>query len=347
MFYKNQQVEKNIGFGIIGTGNIAKFHADCIEKIDNADLLGVVSKSATRAREVRQLFNCTVFSDLETLLEIPEIDVVCVCNESGLHGATIARIAQAGKNILCEKPLETTVEKIDKIAEVVKSSGIKLSCVFQNRENPEYIKLKNYIHSGELGKILLCQTTINWYRPPSYYMDSWRGTLSMDGGAALINQGIHTIDLMLDLMGEVSEVSGFIDTLHHEIEGEDIGVATMRFESGALGTLSGGTSMFPGEPESLIIYGTLGNIRFSGGKIISSSIESINKQLIANNNNPASGASDPMAISDQFHIAAINHMIDVILFNKTPKVDIDEAKKSVALINAIYKSNGNKIKIIQ
>ena len=230
-------MEKNIGFGIIGTGNIAKFHADCIEKIDNADLLGVVSKSATRAREVRQLFNCTVFSDLETLLEIPEIDVVCVCNESGLHGATIARIAQAGKNILCEKPLETTVEKIDKIAEVVKSSGIKLSCVFQNRENPEYIKFKNYIHSGALGKILLCQTTINWYRPPSYYMDSWRGTLSMDGGAALINQGIHTIDLMLDLMGEVSEVSGFIDTLHHEIEGEDIGVATMRFESGALGTL--------------------------------------------------------------------------------------------------------------
>ena len=175
---------------------------------------------------------------MESLLEIPEIEVVCVCNESGLHGETIARIAKAGKNILCEKPLETTIEKIDQIAEVVKSSGIKLGCVFQNRENPEYIKLKNYFDSGILGKVLLCQATINWYRPPNYYKNSWRGTLSMDGGAALINQGIHTIDLMLDLMGEVSEVSGFIDTLYHDIEGEDLGVASFKFKSGALGTLS-------------------------------------------------------------------------------------------------------------
>ena len=116
-------MKKKVGFGIIGTGNIAKFHADCIEKINNANLLGVVSKSESRANEVRQLYNCSVFSDMESLLEIPEIDVVCVCNESGLHGETIARIAKAGKNILCEKPLETTIEKIDQIVEVLKSSS--------------------------------------------------------------------------------------------------------------------------------------------------------------------------------------------------------------------------------
>jgi predicted dehydrogenase len=338
-------LEKKVGFGIIGTGNIAKFHADCIEKINNANLLGVVSKSESRANEVRQLYNCSVFSDMESLLEIPEIDLVCVCNESGLHGETIARIAKAGKNILCEKPLETTIVKIDQIAEVVKSSGIKLGCVFQNRENPEYIKFKNYIDSGLLGKILLCQTTINWYRPPSYYEDSWRGSISMDGGAALINQGIHTVDLMLDLMGNVSELSGFIDTVYHDIEGEDLGVASLKFKSGALGTLSVGTSLLPGEPESITIYGSLGNISFNGGKINSSSIESINNQLNANNNDLGSGASDPMAIGDQFHISTIENMIDVILKKCKPRVDINEAKKSVALINAIYRSKGNKIKL--
>ena len=125
---------------------------------------------------------------------------------------------------------------------MLESSGIKLGCVFQNRENPEYIKLKNYLDSGALGKVLLCQSTINWYRSPKYYEDSWRGTIAMDGGAALINQGIHTVDLIIDLMGEVSEVNGYIDTLYHKIEGEDIGIASIKFKSGALGTLSFETS---------------------------------------------------------------------------------------------------------
>jgi predicted dehydrogenase len=157
----------------------------------------------------------------------------------------------------------------------------------------------------------------------------------MDGGAALINQGIHTIDLMLDLMGEVSEVSGFIDTLYHDIEGEDLGVASFKFKSGALGTLSFGTSLFPGEPESISIYGTKGSICFTGGKIISSTVDNINNQLITNKTNLGSGASDPMAISDQLHISAIKNMINVILKDEKPKVDINEAKKSVAFINAI------------
>ena len=338
-------VKRKVGFGIIGTGNIAKFHADCIEKIEGSSLLGVVSKTETRAKEISKLFNCSVFFELEKLLEIPEIDIVCVCNESGLHGETISKIAKAGKNVLCEKPLETTVDKINKIERVLESSHIKLGCVFQNRENPEYIKLKNYLDSGALGKVLLCQSTINWYRSPKYYEDSWRGTIGMDGGAALINQGIHTVDLIINLMGEVSEVSGYIDTLYHKIEGEDIGIASLKFKSGALGTLSFGTSLYPGEPESISIYGTKGSIYFSGGKIISSTVDKINNHLITNKTDLGSGASDPMAISDQLHISTIKNMINVILNDEKPKVDIYEAKKSVTLINAIYQSKGNRIVI--
>jgi len=337
-------VKKKFGFGVIGTGNIAKFHANCIEKIPNASLFGVLSKSEARAREVANNYNAPVFWELEKLLSHPEIDIICVCNESGLHGATIAKIANAGKHVLCEKPLETTVEKIDQIAEVVKSTSIQLACVFQNRENPEYKQLKTYIDSGILGKILLCQTTINWYRPPSYYEGSWRGTKALDGGAALINQGIHTIDLMLDLMGEVALVSGLVDTLHHQIEGEDVAVAALKFKSGALGTISGGTALFPGEPESITLYGTMGNIAFSGGKIISSTVSSIHEVLSGHEEDPGSAASDPMAITDQFHIAAIKDIMDAIRNKQAPKVNIDQAKKSVALINAIYKSKGNVVK---
>ncbi|MGB2312844.1 MAG: Gfo/Idh/MocA family protein [Flavobacteriaceae bacterium] len=338
-------MEKKIGFGVIGTGNIAKFHAQCIDKIPNAKLLGVLSKTESRALDIAVNFRAPVFWEIEKLISHPEIDVICVCNESGLHGATIAKIAKAGKHILCEKPLETTVEKIDRIAEVVKSTGIQLACVFQNRENPEYKKLKTFVESGSLGKILLCQTSINWYRPPTYYEGSWRGTKALDGGAALINQGIHTIDLMLDLMGEVALVSGLVDTLHHQIEGEDLAVAALKFKSGALGTLSGGTALFPGEPESITIYGTLGNVVFRGGKIVSSTVSSIHKALTASDEDPGSGASDPMAITDQFHIAAIEDFMDAIRHDRVPKVNIDEAKKSVALINAIYQSKGNGVKL--
>lgn len=338
-------MEKKIGFGVIGTGNIAKFHAQCIDNIPNAKLLGVLSKTESRALDIAVNFRAPVFWEIEKLISHPEIDVICVCNESGLHGATIAKIAKAGKHILCEKPLETTVEKIDRIAEVVKSTGIQLACVFQNRENPEYKKLKTFVESGSLGKILLCQTSINWYRPPTYYEGSWRGTKALDGGAALINQGIHTIDLMLDLMGEVALVSGLVDTLHHQIEGEDLAVAALKFKSGALGTLSGGTALFPGEPESITIYGTLGNVVFRGGKIVSSTVSSIHKALTASDEDPGSGASDPMAITDQFHIAAIEDFMDAIRHDRVPKVNIDEAKKSVALINAIYQSKGNGVKL--
>jgi UDP-N-acetyl-2-amino-2-deoxyglucuronate dehydrogenase len=337
-------VEKKFGFGVIGTGNIARFHAQCIDKIPNAKLLGVLSKTESRARQVAKDFNAPVFWDIEKLLSHSEIDIVCVCNESGLHAPTIDKIAKAGKNVLCEKPLETSVKKIDEIADRVKSSGIQLGCVFQNRENPEYKKLKTYVESGSLGKILLCQTSINWYRPPSYYEDSWRGTFAMDGGAALINQGIHTVDLTLDLMGEVDQLSGFVDTLHHQIEGEDVAVAALKFKSGALGTLSAGTALFPGEPESITLYGTLGNVVFSGGKIISSTVDSIQEELNATVVDPGSGASDPMAISDQFHIATIEDFMNAVQHRRPPRVNIDQARKSVAVINAIYESKGNKVK---
>ena len=148
-------MERKLGFGIIGTGSIANFHANCIEKIDNANLLGVYSKSQARANQVAENFNCPVFWDMEKLLSNPNIDIICVCNESGLHSVTIDKIAKSGKHVLCEKPLETSIEKIDKIAAIVKSSGIQLGCVFQNRENPEY-KNSNLIFLRGLWEKFYC-----------------------------------------------------------------------------------------------------------------------------------------------------------------------------------------------
>jgi predicted dehydrogenase len=339
-------LEKQIGFGIIGTGNIAKLHARCIEAMPNAKLLGIVSKTKSRAEAVQESFSSPLLWEMDQLLNISGLEIVCVCNESGLHLETISKIAKYGINILCEKPLEITTDRIDAISNIIKEYNVKLGCIFQNRMNPEFIQLKKILADGLLGKILLVQTSINWYRSSEYYEDSWRGTKKIDGGATFINQGIHTIDLMINLIGEVQEISGFIDTLHHNIEGEDVGVASFRFKSGVLGTLSGGTSLYPGEPESIGIFGTLGNIQFKGGQIVSSSISKINDLLNIKEDSNGSVASDPMAIGDQFHIDSIRNMIEAVKDGKEPLVGVNEARKSVAFINALYRSKGNVENII-
>ena len=339
-------MEKQIGFGIIGTGNIAKLHARCIEAIPYAKLLGVVSKTKSRAESVQEYFSSPVFCEIDQLLKTPDLEIVCVCNESGHHLETISKIAKYGINILCEKPLEITTDRIDTISKIIKEHNVKLGCVFQNRMNPEFIQLKKILAEGLLGKILLVQTSVNWYRSSEYYEDSWRGTKEIDGGATFINQGIHTIDLIINLIGEVVEISGFIDTLHHNIEGEDVGVASFRFKNGALGTLSGGTALYPGEPESIGVFGTLGNVQFEGGQIVSSSLPEINGLLNIKGDSNGSGASDPMAIGDQFHIDSITNMIAAVKDEKEPLVGVNEARKSVAFINALYRSEGNIENII-
>ena len=348
-------MEKKFGFGIIGTGNIAKFHADCIEKIPNAILFWVLSKSQSRADQVAKNYKCPVFWEMEKLLSHPEIDIICVCNESGLHGATIAKIAKAGKHILCEKPLETTVEKIDRIAEVVKSTGIQLACVFQNRENPEYKKLKTFIESGSLGKILLCQLSINWYRPPTYYEGSWRGTKALDGGAALINQGIHTIDLLLYLAGPVKRVSASMALLTHEnIEVEDTAVAILEFENGARGVIQGSTSCWSstGHPAEIQICGSEGSAFLSDESFRVWDFKTINDQddFVKNNLMQRAkvglGANDPNAINNVGHLRNFENVIHALENDTTPLISGAEAIKSVQLICAIYESANNQGKWI-
>ncbi|NNE77291.1 MAG: Gfo/Idh/MocA family oxidoreductase [Pricia sp.] len=332
-----------IGIGIIGTGSIVHTYAKCISELSNVDLVALYTKSSSRTAEVEDEFGVPVYSNMDDFLASEEMDLICVCNESGRHGEAIKASAMAGKHVLCEKPLEVTTEKIDEVIEVCKKQNIKLGCVFQNRCSQDYRIVEEAVKSGKLGKLLMGNAQINWYRSDEYYAKSdWRGTLEFDGGAAFMNQGIHTIDLLINSMGDVQSVFGDVNTMVHEIEGEDVGAGLLKFENGAIGTITGGTALWPGYPERLEIYGEKGSIIMEGGKIVQWNIQGTTSPQIGSLDTDGSGAADPTAIGHQNHKVVLSDMVEAIRLDRSPMVDGAGARKSVAVINAIYESSKTK-----
>jgi predicted dehydrogenase len=336
--------KKSLGFGIIGTGSIAAHHAKSIEQLDDCHLVAVLSSSAARAAEAGDKYKVPGYENIDEFLKRDDIDVVCVCTASGKHLEPTLAAAKAGKHVLTEKPLEVNLERADQMIAACRSYGVKLGCIFQNRFKPDYLKVKEAVEKGSLGKLIMGNAYIKWYRDKTYYSSSdWKGTLRWDGGAALINQGIHTIDLLLDIMPEVESVYGQVKTAVHKIEGEDLAASVLNFQNGAIGSIEGGTSLYPGFPERLEIFGQNGSIILEGGKITQWNISNQKTEEKNVKEQESTSASDPMAVDFKFHMLQIKDMVDAINDDREPAVNGESARKSLELILAIYKSsNTNK-----
>ena len=331
--------KEKLGIGIIGTGAIAGLHAAAIHACEEAVLVAVCSSSPARAAEAAQKFGVPADYEWDTFFNRKDIDIVAICTHSGNHLEPAIAAAKAGKHILLEKPIEVSVARADELIQACKSAGVKLGVIFQNRLKPGYLQLKEAVEKGLLGKLLMGTAAINWYRDPSYYSSSsWKGTLEGDGGAALINQGVHTIDLLLDIMGEASNVFGQVKTMVHDIEGEDVGAALINFKSGAIGTITAGTALYPGNPERLEIYGEKGNVILEAGKIVTWNVTGSSGALPTSEVG-GSGASDPMAIDYRLHLGQFQDMVEAVRENKEPMVTGEAARRSLALILGIYQSS--------
>ncbi|MRI01719.1 gfo/Idh/MocA family oxidoreductase [Kriegella sp. EG-1] len=329
-----------IGVGIIGTGSIVNTYKKCISELEEVELVALFTKSSSRVSEVEKTFGVKVFDDIDKLLALSEIQLICVCNESGNHGEAIKKAAAAGKHILSEKPLEVTPEKIDEVILSCKNNNVILGCVLQNRCSKDYMLAEKAIKEGKLGKLLMGNAHINWYRNKEYYAKNpWRGTKRFDGGAAFMNQGIHTIDLLLNLMGDVKSVFGNVKTMVHNIEGEDVGIGVLNFNNGAIGTITGGTALYPGYSERLEIFGEYGSILLEGGKIVQWNILNVEKPKLIETSIDGTGASDPTSIGHENHKTVIQDMIFAIKENGSPMVSGTEARKAVAVITAFYRSS--------
>lgn len=343
------------GFGIVGCGMIANFHAKAIEHIRGAKIVACFDVYAPGAERFAAANDCKYYEKLDDMLADPDVDIVTVCTPSGAHMEPAVAAAKAGKHVVVEKPLEITLKRCDAIINACRQNKVKLCTIFPSRFGDANKTIKKTIDSGRFGRMTLGDAYIKWWRTQEYYdQGGWRGTWAMDGGGAFMNQGIHGVDLLYWFMGDVAEVTALTDTLAHErIEVEDVGVAALRFKSGALGVIEASTAVHPGFPKKTELHGTKGSVIAEQDDILLWQFEKERKadaavrEKFAPNNENSGGAADPTAISYDGHLHQLKDFIKAIDTGGQPFVDGEEGRKSVEIILAIYKSawSGRKVEL--
>ncbi len=333
-----------LGFAIVGTGMIANFHAQAIAQTPGARLAGLVSRSPDKAKEFAAKHSIPlVVPTVEELCRQPGIDVVSVATPSGAHLEPALAAIAAGKHLVIEKPLEITPERADRIISAAEKSGVKAAAIFQGRFGAGAQKVKAAIAASRLGRLVLASACIKWHRPASYYT-GWKGLLALDGGAVLINQSIHGLDLLQWFAGLPEEVFCLTTRrVHTGIEGEDTAAATLRFPDGALGAIEATTAAWPGWSRRIEICGEHGSICLEDDNIVRWDFAKAEPgdDAIRNagpDNALGSGAGNPSAISTVGHQRQIQDLVEAIRDNRAPAIDIREGRKAVALVHALYTS---------
>jgi len=338
----------NLGFGIIGCGLISNWHADAILQIEGTQLSGATDVNEKARVAFASKYNIRAFNSVEELLASDDIDVVCICTPSGLHASFAVKAANAGKHIIVEKPMAITLKEADSVIEACEKNNVKAAVVSQLRFTNAISKLKDAVDEGLLGRLVSGDVYMKFYRSHEYYdRGGWRGTWKMDGGGALMNQGIHSVDLIQYIMGPVKTIFAHTRTLVRKIEVEDTAAAVLEYENGALGVIQATTSIYPGLPRRIEISGDKGTIIVEENSIVNWTIEGREvPEDIKICKAESTSASDPAAFGIEGHVMQINDMVDAIINNRKPLVDQYDGKKPVEIILAIYESSRTG-KIIQ
>ncbi len=330
-----------IGFGIIGCGVIADFHANAIAELaGEARLVGVCDVMFDAAEKFAGRHGTVAFKTEDELLACPDVAAVCICTPSGYHAASVIKAAAAGKHIVCEKPLAINASQLAQVESCCRAAGITVSVISQNRYAKSIKKVKRAVDEGLLGKIVCADIYMKYHRSQEYYdSGSWRGTKRIDGGGALMNQGIHGVDLLLYLAGEVKSVYALSKTLVRSIEVEDTLSAVVEYKSGATGIIQATTSVYPGYPRRLELNGDKGTVILDETSIVRWDLETAaNEEDVILLPAFTSGASTPTAISNDGHVQQIADFIACIKTGAQPLSGLADGKKAVEVILAIYRS---------
>lgn len=344
-------------FGIIGAGMIGQFHAKAITAMEGGELHSVFDLRQESADKLAEEYGAEGYSDIESFLADPELEIVTVGTPSGAHLEPSLAALNAGKHVICEKPLEITTERIDQLIEAAEKNGKTLAAVLNRRFHPGMDAFKKAADEGRFGQLTNASAYVKWYRDQAYYDSAgWRGTWALDGGGALMNQSIHTVDALLYLAGPVKSVQANTACLAHErIEVEDIVVAIVEFESGARGVIECSTCTWSkdGHPARVQLSGTEGSVfladeafeiwDFMEDKPEDAEIQS----KFMKGQEAGLGANDPKAINFYQHQRNFEEVVKAIAEGREPSTSSAEARKSVALIQAIYESAQNDGKKIE
>lgn len=338
------------GFGIVGIGSIAEFHAKAIQAMEGGHLACAYSrKGGEKADKFGATFGVKVMTgDFEQFLNTPGLDIVTIATPSGAHFEPALAASNHKKHVISEKPLEVTLERCDAMIAACRKNKVKLGGIFQSRSSSAVQLVKHAIQQGRFGRLTICNALVPWHRTQQYYdSGGWRGTWKLDGGGALMNQSIHQVDVLQWLAGPIEEISAYARCLSHKhIEVEDAAVAALRFKSGALGLLMGSTAMFPGHPTEVHISGEKGSAWLRGGHL---SLWQFDKDEPDDarwrtefgppvEDTGKGGASDPRAISFVGHQRQFENFVRCLNGKDKLLVDGGEARKTVEIILAVYQS---------
>jgi predicted dehydrogenase len=340
---KGANAMKELRSAIIGCGTIHPWHAGPIGRIEGADLIAVADVIEERAEEASKNYKAEPYTDYQEMLKRNDIDVVHVCTPSGSHAQIGLDVISAGKHVLIEKPMEIKTERIDALAKAAKDKGVKLGGVFQMRFYPSTQKVREALKEGRFGKVVLAEVENKIMRTVEYYQkDAWRGTWELDGGGALMNQGVHSIDLIQHLMGPVERLCALTKTLTRPIEVEDTAAAILEFKSGAIGLIKGTTSLYPGFPSRVYVHGDAGSAEIRGEYVYDwkfAEVKPGDEDVISKEEIDPKRGSDPRAQKDFGHESVIRDFYGAIRDDREPFVTGREARKAVEIILAIYHSS--------
>lgn len=309
-----------IGALIVGTGLIARFHAQAVKASNKLTLAGFCGRDPAKARALAAEFGGMAYDDLDEAMSAPEVDMAVVATASGAHDEAVFAAARHRVPVLVEKPIAITVARAEAMIAACRETGTPLGGIFQTRWSDEFQNARRRLESGELGRITFASVRVPWWRADEYYTkSSWHGTWAMDGGGALINQSIHMVDWLTALMPPVVDVKAFAAALAHPIEAEDTVSAAILFEGGALGAVYAATSSFPGRGKYLEITGTQGTLEIR---------------------DDGHGTSRPDQLAFDQHRQCFEAFADSLAGGESYPIAGEEAAKSVALIERIYRSAG-------
>lgn len=334
---------KTWNFGIVGAGLIADFHAKAIADIPNAKLTCCCDKVPERANKLAAKYDVRAFESYEEILKSDDVDIVTIATPSGFHMEPTIAAAEAGKHVLCEKPLDITLERIDAMTQAHNKTGTRLGGIFPYRFNDSQTVLREAINSGRFGVITYAGIYVPWWRTDEYYKDSWHGTWKLDGGGALMNQSIHMVDMLCDVMPPIESLQAYTGTLGHKIEAEDTAVAVLRYTNGALGVIYGTTASYPGQFRRFEITGTKGTViqvenSFSVWQFADEKPEDEEIRVKYGQIEGGGGVSDPAAITHDNHTRNFKAFLDALETGEDFWISGTEARKAVEVILAIYKS---------
>lgn len=325
--------------GFTGGGNITETHIRAAAAA-GLKIAAIYGTNSAKVASLIQNYGGEAYNDFHRFLMHKPMDVVMLGSPSALHSAEGMAACQRGFHVLTEKPIDVTIKRADALIKAARAGGVKLGVFFQDRLKPDILRVKEWISSGRLGRPILVEAAVKWYRPPEYYSGSkWRGTLALDGGGALMNQGIHTIDLLIYLLGDITRVQSVTKTALHDIESEDTCVATLEFASGAVGVLHATTAAFPGYARRVEITGTEGTVCIEPDRI--TRLDLRNPSTLAEQIEPAdqnASASSPVVCDIRGHQRIIEDFVQAIEMGRDPVCDGEEGRRSIAVVEAIYQA---------